>query len=31
MRTKHRWTPPAEDGVRNCYDCDEEQLGEVNE
>ena len=28
--TEHRWTPPAEDGVRNCYDCDEEQLGEVN-
>ena len=28
---EHRWTPPAEDGVRNCYDCDEEKLGEVNE
>ena len=21
---EHRWTPPASDGIQNCYDCDEE-------
>ena len=29
--TEHRWTPPASDGISNCFDCDEEKLGEVNE
>ena len=24
----HRWTPPASDGVLNCYDCDEERMRE---
>ena len=23
--TEHRWTPPASDGVSNCYDCPEER------
>ena len=25
---KHRWTPPAADGVRNCYDCDAEEVND---
>ena len=29
--TEHRWTPPASDGIQNCFECDEEKLGEVNE
>ena len=29
--TEHRWTPPASDGIQNCFECDEEKLGDVSE
>ena len=26
--TEHRWTPPASDGISNCFDCDHEEKRE---